>query len=855
MKRKTLSGIMLPLLLIGMLTLAFDIQLIDAEFVNREVGVNVGDWVEYKDIDFSWESNVPYNELESQFKSFIRMYEDAFLWQTKVLEISGTLVKFQWLWRFKNGTEYIVPTYWYGGMVNACFLDVATGAYTNMFFIASNLSVGHSIYTNYPDWIITKTSESMYLGVSRDVNLLLNKCGAYNYTIENRTVNVSFDFTMIWDKITGILLEWYGQLEYVVSNQTLRYDWILEITGTNRWGYKIWIVDDDGPADFSRIQDAIDAASPGDIIFVKAGTYYENIIIDKYISLIGEDRTKTIIDCNWLQEQNIPIVYVTASSVIISGFTIENSHLDSGIVLYNSWNNTILLNNILLTNGNGILLHNSSCNVISNNFISGNGGGIYSMDDSCNNRIIFNNITYNNVGIYFCSACLGFPYIKNVIIEKNYIAFNDRGVDLEQYVRDCIFVHNLVLNNNVGFLATHSTLLNNTIYHNNIINNSIQASCHWDGEQSMEIWDDGYPSGGNYWSDYTGADLYSGPYQNETGSDGIGDTPYIIDENNLDNYPLMEPWNEISGRLAILDPPNGSTLTGPVNITFTIENTGDDIEFLQGDSSNRIDLEIEYRSTGGEIYAWGIMFWSTSHHGLTLGSGEKCQKTLFYNPSEYEGSVPPDFVGEAPYGEATIRLVHWKQMDEGYGYGEFGITEINVTFLRLGFHDVAVVSVVPSSTEAYIGQVVNITVTLQNQGNFTETFNVTCKYELEGTEHVIGNMTVNNLAPQANTSIVFTWRTTDVTVHTLKAEVQPLTDEADIDDNNMTSSVTVKVKMLGDVNNDDTVNILDCLIASSAFGSYPDHPRWNIQADINQDNKVNILDIILIAKNFGKTYP
>jgi hypothetical protein len=52
-------------------------------------------------------------------------------------------------------------------------------------------------------------------------------------------------------------------------------------------------------------------------------------------------------------------------------------------------------------------------------------------------------------------------------------------------------------------------------------------------------WDDGYPSGGNYWSDYNGIDVKSGSYQNETGSDGVGDTPYIIDANNTDHYPLM----------------------------------------------------------------------------------------------------------------------------------------------------------------------------------------------------------------------------------------------------------------------------------------------------------------------------
>ncbi len=53
------------------------------------------------------------------------------------------------------------------------------------------------------------------------------------------------------------------------------------------------------------------------------------------------------------------------------------------------------------------------------------------------------------------------------------------------------------------------------------------------------VWDDGYPSGGNYWSDYACVDLYGGPYHNETGSDGIGDTLYVIDANNQDRYPLM----------------------------------------------------------------------------------------------------------------------------------------------------------------------------------------------------------------------------------------------------------------------------------------------------------------------------
>ena len=56
------------------------------------------------------------------------------------------------------------------------------------------------------------------------------------------------------------------------------------------------------------------------------------------------------------------------------------------------------------------------------------------------------------------------------------------------------------------------------------------------------FWDNSYPSGGNYWSDYTGVDLYWGPNQDQPGSDGIGDTPYIIDDDNQDNYPFMSEY-------------------------------------------------------------------------------------------------------------------------------------------------------------------------------------------------------------------------------------------------------------------------------------------------------------------------
>jgi len=70
---------------------------------------------------------------------------------------------------------------------------------------------------------------------------------------------------------------------------------------------------------------------------------------------------------------------------------------------------------------------------------------------------------------------------------------------------------------------------NNSIYSNNFVNNNLQIFADSD---SVNVWNIGVVGKGNYWSNYNGTD---------NNGDGIGDTPYIIDEINQDNYPLMEP--------------------------------------------------------------------------------------------------------------------------------------------------------------------------------------------------------------------------------------------------------------------------------------------------------------------------
>jgi hypothetical protein len=84
----------------------------------------------------------------------------------------------------------------------------------------------------------------------------------------------------------------------------------------------------------------------------------------------------------------------------------------------------------------------------------------------------------------------------------------------------------------------------------------------------------GYPSGGNYWSDYVGSDLYGGPLQNVVGSDGIGDLPYVIDTNNTDRYPLTSPWSSTTPYLVSLAGMNVSVTAQQIQISIDVVNFG-----------------------------------------------------------------------------------------------------------------------------------------------------------------------------------------------------------------------------------------------------------------------------------------
>ena len=321
-----------------------------------------------------------------------------------------------------------------------------------------------------------------------------------------------------------------------------------------------------GPGNYTTIQSAINDASDGDTVFVfnDSSPYYENIVIDKTLDFIGENKETTIIDgCD-----NDIVVKITYRNVILSGFSIYNGSNWDGINIRSD--NNIIQNNIIKSNYNGIYIgyfdrgfyytfDNNS--IMDNQIINNNMDGIQT--GGLNNDIIsndisqnkyygiekwgsFSNVSYNIICNNGNGLVLCFPG-KNNLIHNNIFSNCFAGIQLGGWSQFNYIISNQFIENEFGIRSTPANNNNYTIkenyfenntygislgycwnskiYHNNFIDNTKNAY-----DECNNTWDNGYPSGGNFWDDYNGID--------EDG-DGIGDTPYLLPgDDNVDRYPL-----------------------------------------------------------------------------------------------------------------------------------------------------------------------------------------------------------------------------------------------------------------------------------------------------------------------------
>ena len=281
------------------------------------------------------------------------------------------------------------------------------------------------------------------------------------------------------------------------------------------------------PDTYPTIQAAINNASEGDTIFVKKGVYVENPVVNKSVSLVGEDRDATVIDVTAglkVESNNVTITGFTiydgwagisldANYCNISGNKITDS--TNGIVLFGE--NNSITENVFESIGlsSAIQLNFANRNLVSNNHIDSCVEGIQIWQNSNNNTVIENTI------IDCQDTAINFQYSNDNVIIGNNISRSGLGTSIYGSNRNIISNNNYFYN--IGqFGASESYYL--TFGYNRSVNNI----------------------NGNYWSDYN------------ANGDGIGDIPYIIDANNKDNYPLMKPISSI-----VLVTPSPSVTVSP----------------------------------------------------------------------------------------------------------------------------------------------------------------------------------------------------------------------------------------------------------------------------------------------------
>jgi parallel beta-helix repeat protein len=240
-------------------------------------------------------------------------------------------------------------------------------------------------------------------------------------------------------------------------------------------GETIWVDDSftiENSTHKKTIQAAIDSANSGDTIHIHSGTYYENIIVNKSISLIGEDSSSTVIDGRGRGN----VVYISSDNVTVSGFSIKKSEsLRSGIELHEV-NNCIVEGNILYNNTISILLLGSDYNNINNNSVfDPNRDGIF-LKYSDNNHIKDNVINTTYHGIYLLDSD------SNDVYQNSVSTLNHYGIRTFESEENKL-VANVVTNSYRGIFIMHEG--ENVIYKNTIFNN--RYGICFDGGKSANI--------------------------------------------------------------------------------------------------------------------------------------------------------------------------------------------------------------------------------------------------------------------------------------------------------------------------------------------------------------------------------
>ena len=300
---------------------------------------------------------------------------------------------------------------------------------------------------------------------------------------------------------------------------------------------RLWNVDHRGNGAFNTIQEAIDAASDGDIISVSEGIYYERLVVNKTLTIEGANSDTTVLDAsvpyNFGVNENGTALEVVSCSISFSGFTVRNALY--GLEIHSD-NNTVLGNKIINCSGGGIVLDGSGCLIANNTFLD-DFTGVWTQTNSS----IFSGNVFMRVfaGIRMENSSTG-----NLINSNNFFwLYNDA---FELYGENSYPSSNIITNNTIspffqphgyeGTLFVIDSTYNNSIYRNNFLFYS-ETYPGWYVFRSSNNWDNGKV--GNYWADFNGT----------SSTNGIWNQPFRLGD-VIDNFPLSRPIEDLPDLIA-----------------------------------------------------------------------------------------------------------------------------------------------------------------------------------------------------------------------------------------------------------------------------------------------------------------
>jgi uncharacterized repeat protein (TIGR02543 family) len=488
------------------------------------------------------------------------------------------------------------------------------------------------------------------------------------------------------------------------------------------------------------------------------------------------------------------------------------SHGSDLIEVWNAQDNMVIDNSVAMGTWNGFVIYGSSNITIIGNNVTGIGWdnrfwpeGAYGISiEHCSNITVSGNYAYENTGdgVYFDetsdSTVVGNTLTGNGYSGIEFVSASNNHID-----------SNLMEANSVGIRFVGAQ--NNVIYHNDFVDNDVQVSI--DSGSSGNVWNDVYPSGGNYWSDYT--TRY--PSAQELDDSGIWDTTYVINGNNQDNYPLMQPFTKNQYTLTVNIVGSGSVnrnTTGPYQYGDVVQLTA-------------------VPSTGWNFQSWSDDLTGSTNPTTIVIDWDKAV-TATFTQNEYtltitvspveSGSVSPNASGPYHYGD-------WVKLT---ALANAGWSFKNWTGDASG---------VVSPVDVLIDGNKTVTATF-TQNEYTLTVNIFGE----------GIVTLNQSAPYHYGDVV-ELSAVPSTGWSFSGWSENLTGSTNPDSITITGNMVVNATFTihGDVDGDGDVDAYDLSELSKAYGSTPGESNWNSSCDFDGNDRVDISDLFDLGRNYGYT--